>query len=287
MDAQRPLTPEILRAHFKHLPGSPKAVRRVLDLLRRSDVTVADIARAVEADTDLTLRVLRTANSPFYGSRGGITTVRDACRVLGVHTLGNVAMAALAMSQFPATGEDAHWRRNLWRHGAAVGAVARALARNQNLSGDTAYTVGLLHDLGRIALQACFPAQYDLALKHRDNAGLLLHEAERAVFGLDHCAVGTELINLWQLPTAIGDALSQHHPGAEGSGNVLGDLLHIADILCKNFRLGDSGEPRAECIEPSVLTRRGIAAEQLDTWCAELESEAKAVLAEFDACGIG
>jgi len=285
MSVPLPLTPETLRAHFRRLPGSPKAVQKVLELLRRSDVTVAQIARAVEADADLTLRVLRTANSPFYGSRGGITAVRDACRVLGVHTLGNVAMAALALSQFPATGESAEWRHNLWRHGAAVGAIARALARNQKVSGETAYTAGLLHDIGRIALQACFPAEYKLALRRRDGTDILLREAESAVFGLDHCAVGAELIHAWQLPSTIASALAQHHPGASGDGDALGDLLHIADVLCKKLGLGDSGESRSDDLEPNALRRRGISAEQLEARLPEVEAEAKAVLAEFDACG--
>lgn len=287
MNVQLPLTPEALREHFKRLPGSPKAVQRVLELVRSPDVSVAEIARAVEADLVLTLRVLRTANSPFYGSRGGIAAMRDACRVLGVHTLGNVATGVLAMAQFPATGEFAEWRRELWRHGAAVGAIARALARHQKLSTDTAYTAGLLHDIGRMALQACFPAQYALVLKRRDSGGLQLRDAETAMFGLDHCVVGAELVRVWQIPPTISNALAQHHLGPESDGDPLGDLIHIADVLCKQFALGNSGEPRVEPLDPKALSRRGITPEQLDVWCPDLKSEAQKVLAEFDVCGVG
>lgn len=286
MNIVLPLSPDTLRAHFRRISGSPQAVQKVLELLRRPDVTVAQIARAVEADADLTLRVLRTANSPFYGSRGGITATRDACRVLGVHTLGNVAIAAMALSQFPASGENAEWRRSIWRHGAAAGAIARALSRTQKVSGETAYTAGLLHDIGRIALHACFPAEYKSVLKRCDGTDILLRDAESAVFGLDHCAVGAELLRAWQLPPAIASALAQHHPGADSSGDVLGDLIHIADVLCKQLGLGHSGEPRSDNLEPNALQRRGITAAQLEAMLPELEAEAKAVLAEFDACGI-
>lgn len=287
MIVQLPLTLEALHSQFKRLPGSPKAVQRVLDLVRRPDASVAAIARAVEADPDLTLRVLRTANSPFYGSRGGITSMRDACRVLGVHTLGNVATAVLAMTQFPATGEFADWRRELWRHGAGVGAIARALARHRRLSTDTAYTAGLLHDLGRMALQACFPQAFVAALQRRESTGSLLKDAERDTFGLDHCEVGAELTRMWQLPQAISNAIAQHHPGPESTANAFGDLIHIADILCKKFALGSSGEPRSDDLDPCVLARVGIAPEPFNAWLPELEAEAKAVLAEFDACGTG
>lgn len=287
MTAQLPLTLEVLHSQFKRLPGSPKAVQRVLDLVRRPDASVAEIARAVEADPDLTLRVLRTANSPFYGSRGGITSMRDACRVLGVHTLGNVAMAVLAMTQFPATGEFAEWRRQLWRHGSAVGAIARALARHRKLNTDTAYTAGLLHDIGRMALQACFPQQYAVALQRRDSTGSLLKDAERDTFGLDHCEVGAELTRMWQLPPAISSALAQHHPGPGGTADALGDLIHIADVLCKKFALGDSGEPRSDRLDSDVLGRANITPQQLDAWLPDLEAEAKTALAEFDASGSG
>lgn len=287
MNMQLPLTLEMLRAHFKQLPGSPKPVQRVLELVRSPNVSVADIARAVEADLVLTLRVLRTANSPFYGSRGGIAAMRDACRVLGVHTLGNVATAVLAMAQFPVTGEFAEWRRELWRHGAAVGAIARALARHQKLSPDTAYTAGLLHDIGRMALQTCFPAQYALVLKRRDSGGLPLKDVESEVFGLDHCVVGAELIRMWQIPSAISNAIARHHPDPEGDADALGDLIHLADVLCKQFALGNSGEPRADALDVNVLSRRGITPEQIDAWCPELKSEAQKVLAEFDICGVG
>lgn len=287
MMVQLPLTLEALHSQFKRLPGSPKAVQRVLDLVRRPDASVAEIARAVEADPDLTLRVLRTANSPFYGSRGGITSMRDACRVLGVHTLGNVATAVLAMTQFPVTGESAEWRRELWRHGAAVGAIARALARHRRLSPDTAYTAGLLHDIGRMALQACFPQPYGAALQRRESTDALLDDAERDTFGLDHSEVGAELTRTWQLPQAISNAIAQHHPGPGSTGDALGDLIQIADLLCKKFALGSSGEPRSDDLDANVLARVGIAPNQLEAWLPEFESEAKAVLAEFDACGAG
>lgn len=282
-DPVRAISVDELRARFKTLPAFPKALQKVLELLRRSDVQINHIARAVEADSALALRVLRTANSPFYGSQGGVTGVRDACRVLGMKTVRNVAMATMALQQFPVTVDGALSRRELWRHGIAVGAAARALARHAKCDGETAFTAGLLHDIGRLALEACFPQVYPQALHHQQANGLLLRDAERLVFGLDHCAAGAELARVWQLPQAITDAVAGHHPGEYSGRTEFGDLVHIADVLCKALGQGSSGELRVDVLAAPALVRLSITVEQLGEWLPEIDAQVDAVLAEFAA----
>lgn len=281
MTAQCPLTSERLRAAFATLPAFPRAVQDVLDLLRKPNIELAQLARAIEADAALTMRVLRTANSPFYGSRAGIATVRNACRVLGVHALRNVAIAMLALQQFPADAPSGLPRRELWRHCTAVAAAARFLAQRLGRDADMAYTAGLLHDIGRMALDACFPDAYAQVLARRNSGSISLYDAELAVFGMDHAAVAAELTRVWQLPEAIIAAVGAHHPEYAGSPDAYGDVVHLADIVCKALRLGSSGELAVVTDEAQVLQRLGVTCDAVDAWIPEINVQIQAALAEL------
>ena len=282
MNTQFALTPERLRAGFTTLPAFPKAVQDVLDLLQKPELELVKLAHAIEADPALTMRVLRTANSPFYGSRAGIATVRNACRVLGVHALRNVAITLLALQQFPAEGGSGGLsRHDLWRHCTAVAAAARFLAQRLGHNSDMAFTAGLLHDIGRMALDACFPVVYMQVLARRDSEGTSLHEAELAVFGMDHAAVATELVRMWQLPEAIAAAVGAHHPERTGSCDSYGDVVHIADIVCKSLQLGSNDELALDTDMTLVLQRLGITRNELDAWIPEIEVQVQAALVEL------
>lgn len=286
MTTQFALTPERLRAAFATLPAFPNAVQDVLDLLQKPDVELAQLARAIEADAALTMRVLRTANSPFYGSRAGIATVRNACRVLGVHALRNVAIAMLALQQFPADAPSGLSRRDLWRHCTAVAAAARFLAQRLGRDADMAFTAGLLHDIGRIALDACFPDAYAHVLARRDREGLSLYDAELAVFGMDHAAVAAELARVWQLPAAIIAAVGAHHPEHDGNSDSYGDVVHIVDIVCKSLQLGSSGELAVDTDAALTLQRLGVTRDVLDAWIPEIGVQAQAALVELGSAQV-
>lgn len=220
--ADIPLTD--LHRHLERLPPFPETATRALEELGRDNIDFTRVEQTVGADLVLTARILRMANSPFYGLAHTITSVRDACMLTGAPTLRNLIVASVAIHQFPThriTGFD---HAAMWRHSAQCAAFASALAIVARQPRDVAFTAGLLHDVGKLVFTTLFPAEYAQVCAH---GGAL--DAEREVFGVTHAEVGALLIETWRLPTQIRDAIAAHHDARPQT--VLTDIVRAANVL--------------------------------------------------------
>ncbi|MDP1653514.1 MAG: HDOD domain-containing protein [Rhodocyclaceae bacterium] len=241
------------------LPVLPKITARLLNTLDSPDSSSKDIAAIVEAEPALAARLLKLANSSFYGQRGQISTVNTAVVVLGSKTIRSLALTVWThtlRAQARNTGEMA-MLAPLLAHGLAAGVAARMLAeRTRRALGEDAFMAGLLHDIGRVALVAQLGMGYrtrilDPAL----HEGVPLHEKESATLGFDHRALGAALMTSWALPSFLIDVAEKHHD----SGIVPGDQFFVAaTALADNYstRLGFNlapGLPRPEQEELAVF----------------------------------
>jgi putative nucleotidyltransferase with HDIG domain len=104
-----------------------------------------------------------------------------------------------------------HGLRVCWDHSVACALIAEELAQALNQPKDRAYTAGLLHDIGRLALLTCYPVEYNnLFVVARENDFDEL-ECEWELFDVDHCTAGAWLARHWNLPDDFVEAISQHH----------------------------------------------------------------------------
>lgn len=128
----------------------------------------------------------------------------------------------------------------LWHHSMTVGAVAKRLSETEQLSArdvDSAFTAGLLHDVGKLILAASLPDPYQRVLAESKAQNIPLWQAEERTFGTSHAEVGAYLLGLWGLPTSIVEAVAWHHRPAESPARTFCPLttVHIANALwCAN-----------------------------------------------------
>lgn len=278
------LTLEHLDSGIQQLPALSLTVLEALATIDRGDSDFAALERIIAQDPALAARVLRVANSPFYGFSAHIGSVHDACVVLGIYTVRNIVLAAGVLDRFPPTAGGAFDRVAFWQHAVGVGAAARALARRLRQDAELAFTAGLLHDLGKLVLDAHFPDAFAAVLTERDRAHCLLRAAEEKTLGFDHTAVGARVAKHWRLPEPIVEAIARHHAPGQGPAAPVVDLVHIADIVCRGLEIGDGGDALIPVLAGDSLRRLGLSLDALKDCLPEVE-EGVATGSPLLACG--
>jgi len=242
------LNREQVLAGLKDLPPLPAVVQELMVSLGKEDLSADTIAFKLSRDPGLSAKTLRMANSSFYGLSRQVGSVQEALTILGLRTVRTLVMAVGVRSNFevsPAVGFDLE---HFWRHAIGTALCAQALAQETQMDGDIAFTVGLLHDIGRISLACAFPDDYAHVLAHQREHDSAPIDAERAVLGVDHAMVGGLLAEKWQFSPLIAEAITCHHAPAMHHGPGLVGLVHMADAF--SHALGLSGE--ADEVVPST-----------------------------------
>lgn len=225
-----PLALQRLRADIighDTVPSAPAILFEILQILADEDAGLRGLFEAVERDPGLTAKVLRTANSTFFGQARTVDTVERAVLVLGCAMVRSIAVSAAVFDRvgerLPASVVD-----RIWHHSLATATTARLLATRTKLGDrDDAFTAGLLHEAGRLLLMRRYPALY---ADPEADAGI--ETAERAQIGVDHGVVGGWLFEAWNLPPAIVQAVAQHH--AEHPAPGLPTLIFTANLMTRH-----------------------------------------------------
>jgi putative nucleotidyltransferase with HDIG domain len=205
------IAPDTLRKRVSELPAMPQAVQDVLAALRDDDVRIDDCANRIARDQALTALTLRLANSAFYGVPGRVATIQDAVQVLGLRTLSTLLQAAALVSRFPPSTCAAFQAATFWRNSIGTAISARCIAGELRQDANIAFTAGLLHDIGRLALATHFADAFTQALALQQKEDLPPLQAERHVLGADHAEVGAMVARHWHYPPTIVDAIARHH----------------------------------------------------------------------------
>jgi len=228
----------------KDLPTIPVLLARILAVVDGERTPARDLLEVMQRDQALTGRVLRLANSGFFGFSREVATLPRAVMILGFSAVRSLALGVKIWETM--RGRDGLSLTELWEHSALVGAAARLIARRVHAADpEEIFTAGLLHDVGRAVLNLRFPAEYAVVSAA---SGVDLLERERAAFGVDHAQAGAWLAEAWSLPESIVEAAASHHQpitpgtplGAAVIVNLANRLVHWTDLD------GGAIEPDAE-----------------------------------------
>ncbi len=226
------------------LPSFSPAALRVARESAREFASSSDIAEALARDASLSLRVLRLANSAFFGMRRKVGDLREAVSVLGTVHVRRLALVAASYPwlsrALPGYGFGAG---ELLSHSLAVATIAQRLARLANLSSESfAFTAGLLHDVGKILVASWHEDSLPEVISIAASEGIPLQEAESRWLGFDHAQAGAELARRWNLPEIVCHAIEFHHEPERSQAEPLADCVHIADALAIQACLGAGGD---------------------------------------------
>jgi HD-like signal output (HDOD) protein len=244
------------------LPTPPKAYQGLVECLRNPNSAIADAARIIRQDVAMTAKVLKLANSGFFGLREPVQSIDRAVAFVGME-----AMSALVLGQELFNNKNpvtipGFSLEGLGRHSFETAAWARAVALHQQSStrvADAAFLCGVLHDVGRLVF-ATRALPSPSAQREGWLSGITMNMKTH------HARVGGYLLGLWGFPEAIVEAIVWHHTPSkcEDGGFGLCGLLHVGDYL-SHASAPAADEPEGPELEPGYLEGRGLA-DKLSDW---------------------
>jgi putative nucleotidyltransferase with HDIG domain len=210
------------------LPPFPQVAVRVLQLANRDNVQLHELSDLISSDPAFASEVLTIANSLLYAPRFPSNSILQAIAVLGVNNLQGLCLTVGARAylgkvlSFPSM-------RTLWRHDLATAVIAELLAAAGFIDKDTAFTCGVLHDIGRLGIAAVRPKEYAALLEEHCGTPVSVLAAEKQLFGADHCGIGKQLIADWKLPSDFEAIVAEHHAPRQKDGTWgMSELIHMS-----------------------------------------------------------
>jgi HD-like signal output (HDOD) protein len=219
------------------IPAFPAVALRVLDLASQEDPDFDLLVREIASDATISAQVLRLANSALFRFETQVRTVEQAVFLLGSQQVQSLVMSVATTNYSRAALRTEAFQR-CWQHTIATAVLSREIAAAAGApQPEQAYSLGLLHDIGRLGLLVAWPDDYDRMVRKADRNVLSLLELERQLFTMDHCELGRRLIEQWKLPHEFCVVAGRHHDPSAGATEL--DSLRIAHLSC---RLADALE---------------------------------------------
>ncbi|NSW83460.1 MULTISPECIES: HDOD domain-containing protein [Syntrophothermus] len=267
------ITLEQLVASVDDIPALPSVTIQVIKLTEDPDSTAEDVNRVITQDQGLTAKVLRLANSAYYGFPRRIRTVTEATVLLGFQTIKSLALAASVSEVLNREVQGyALPAGELWRHSQAVAISCRMIARTVKFRNqEEAYTAGLLHDIGKVILNRHLQEAYQEVIDSVQKNGTSFIEAEEKILGFNHAQVGSRIAEKWNLPDGLVEAIACHHsPGAARINSTLTSIVHLADAMVMMMGIGLGVDGLDYSFEFSTLHALGLSDKSVEEMMARL-----------------
>lgn len=205
-------TLELRIARSENLPVLPQVVSQVLKIVDDPDVAPKDLQRVIERDTALMAKILRVANSAYYGHTG-VNSIGRAITLLGMNAMRQVVMSVAFQQMVSGRTSCKHFSKaDFWNHSIAVATGCKILATlRMPERADLMYVIGLIHDIGLLALDRFAPETLEKSIEAAMEAVVPIQEAEQRLYGWDHGDVGGLLADKWNLPPIMKNGIQFHH----------------------------------------------------------------------------
>ena len=261
------------------MPSLPTSVTKVLEICNNLQASPADLNHVISLDPVLVGRVLKLINSAYYGLGQPVTNLARAIIMLGINTVKNLALASAVVEHLSSKSGMGHASpghavsglnmEGFWRHSLCVGVAAKLLAKIRGIDAkltEDYFTAGLLHDIGKIPLNAVLSKEYSLTIGIADKERIPLFRAEESSLGLDHCSSGAMISAAWKLDGPVGDVIIHHH-NCSGCPKDHSDVVYsvvAANWFASFSGTGFSGDRHIEAVAPYIWEALQVSADIFD-----------------------
>ncbi len=192
----------------------PEVALRVNQIANDPHSTADDMAAVITQDPALVVRMLRIANSAYYGLSNEVETITRAVAILGTNKIRDLVLSSSASEAFDGIPNDLISMQDFWHHSLYCGLLAQILAKkSKKIHKESIFIAGLLHDIGQLLMFNQLPekSHESILLLMEGTEDLETYEAERHIFGFDHMQVGAALIKSWKLAPVLEECIEFHH----------------------------------------------------------------------------
>lgn len=266
---------------YLRLPPFPQVALRVLQLANNENVQLHELSDLISTDPAFASEVLTIANSLLYAPRFPASSVMQAIAVLGANNLQGLCLTVGVRAYMGRTLSIPSMQA-IWHHNLACALIADQLASVGFHDRDIAYTSGVMHDIGRLALAVLRPKEYSIPLGVHSGPPASILPAERELFGWDHCEAGRHLIKDWKLPAEFEPVVADHHKPRQKDGP-----WHMVDLISVSCRMADTAgfpafagctvTPFEELLEELPARERKLFHTTLEPLAAEISRKIQAV----------
>lgn len=218
-------------SQLRRLPALPEALNELLLALDNEKSSQRAIALNISRDLSLTCKMLRIANSSFYGLSYHVASVHDALLVLGLRSVRSLAVATLMVSQLQQWAGSKTSLKHFFEHALETAICSQLLAKQLSIQSDTAFTAALLHDIGKLALVVEFPVFSELVLESDESMQDLELAGVQSLGQFKHAELGGKILAHWHFPASIQEAVRCHHDPVTTETSELTLLVVAANIL--------------------------------------------------------
>lgn len=216
------------------MPVLPGRVKKIIELTEDPDSTIEDLEKEILIDQSLTSRILKLANSAYYGYPRKINTVSQATILLGFKTVKSMALASTVNKMMAQELKGYALEKNdLWTQSQTCAIISRYIAKEIGFSDpETAYIGGLLRDIGKTILNYYVEKEYKAIINKVEYSNLSFLEAEEEILGFNHAQVGEKIAEKWNFPKDLVETIGLHHTPEKSTINpTLVSIVHIADAI--------------------------------------------------------
>jgi putative nucleotidyltransferase with HDIG domain len=263
------------------LPTLPQVAMQLLKLLDDADSNAGDVARLIQDDLAISVKVLKMVNSSLYASTATreISDLQFAVSRMGFVTVANIALSTSVFEAFKTADQPIFNRNEFWRHSVCVGILASLLHERLSpqvktrFSRDTVHLAGIVHDIGKILFERYANAEFHQALIRAKAKNMDALIEERQQVGMGHDEAGAWLAQRWRLGKEVVSVVRYHHqplccPDEDHRELVM--LIHIADWIAHKLKLGQSGQDFPE-LDRQVQKKLNVTPELIQSMREEIK----------------
>ena len=271
----------------KGLPTLPDVIHKVLTLVEGEDTSAKTLGDLVSYDQAISTRLLKVANSAYYGFMREIATVKHAVVILGFREVKSLALGITVFGAMKKTNGGASIvLEDFWMHSIGCALAGQIICKRvKGVDAGIAFTSSILHDIGKLVLDNFFTAEYENVLKKVCMNGMSMVEAEGEVLGFTHADVGGWLCERWKFPPMLVSPISFHHQleKVDENSRHMTSVVHLADILCRRAHIGSGGDDKISPVHTLAKEYLKLEEDDLDKMVEELKQEEEKIQAFLGA----
>jgi HD-like signal output (HDOD) protein len=274
------------------LPTLPKVANRIAAEMEEESLTAKSLGAIILDDPSLAAKLLKLANSAFYGMPKQVVSIEKAVMILGFHAVKSLALS-ISIYHFFQTGKKTILDvQGLWDHSLGCAVACKLLIeKNNRRYADDAFLFGILHDIGKVVFINKDLAKMEEVYRKVHNEGVGQSAAEQEVFGFNHQMVGAALLKRWKFPDSLIAGVKMHHDLPPDTSKLDQDTAQlvratcVANQLAKALSLGVSTDTNTQAIPHKMWQFLGVERPDLPALSAKIKENYDTLIAawnEFD-----